>query len=485
MSIRTGLDGDVSIGNDLRDVLCLTADGCLYISKTHITMPNVRAFMGRLDRLGEKYKVVQCELGKISQIYESYSADGGDVLSIFQGKAVDLFARAVSENASDIHLSVSKTEATKIKFRINGMLQLIEEHPYDYGQKLCSTIYQSLTDVSAPTFETNAPQDARIADKKNLPNQINGIRIATGPQVDGFLMVLRLLYNPTNMDLNLLSLGYSETQKKDIEDIEKKPTGIAVIAGSTGSGKSTTLQRILTRIIESSKGSINVITVEDPPEYLIKGAIQSPVANAKTEEDRSAAFQLAIKAAMRLDPDSMMVGEVRDHPSASLAIKAALSGHPLWTTVHANNGFGIITRLLDIGVSINLLCDPNVISGLICQTLARVLCDKCKVKLSDNKGEVSAEDFARYTEKLDIENVYLRGCGCEHCKNTGVIGRTVVAEVIKTNYKLLELIKSGNHEEALNYWVSTGGITMKDHAISKVNAGICDPSDTESLVGKF
>ena len=250
MSIRTGPDGDVSIGNDLRDVLCLTADGRLYISKTHITAPNVRAFMGRLDRLGEQYKVVQCELGKISQIYESYSADGGDVLSIFQGKAVDLFARAVSENASDIHLSVSKTEATKIKFRINGMLQLIEEHPYDFGQKLCSTIYQSLTDVSAPTFETNAPQDARIADKKNLPNQINGIRIATGPQVDGFLMVLRLLYNPTNMDLNLLSLGYSEAQKKDIEDIEKNPTVIAVIAGSTGSGKSTTLQRILTRIIE-------------------------------------------------------------------------------------------------------------------------------------------------------------------------------------------------------------------------------------------
>jgi type II secretory ATPase GspE/PulE/Tfp pilus assembly ATPase PilB-like protein len=485
MSIRTAENGDISVGNDLRDVLCLTADGHLYISKTHISSPNVRAFLGRLDKTGETYRVVPCELAKISQLYEAYSGDSGDALSSFQGKAVDLFARAVADNASDIHLSVSKTDATKIKFRINGMLQLIEEHPYDFGQKLCSTIYQSLTDVSAPTFETNAPQDARIADKKNLPDRVNGIRIATGPQVDGFIMVLRLLYNPTHMDLDLLSLGYSENQKKDIEEIEKNPTGITVIAGSTGSGKSTTLQRVLTRMINAAKGSIHAISVEDPPEYLIPGATQTPVANAKTEEDRSAAFQLSIKAAMRLDPDLMMVGEVRDHPSASLAIKAALSGHPLWTTVHANNGFGIITRLYDIGVSMNLLCDPNVISGLICQTLARVLCEHCKIRLIDNQNLISAEDLERYKDKLDINNVYLKGCGCEHCKNTGVTGRTVVAEVIRTSYKLLDLIKAEKIEEATDYWISQGGITMKSHAMSKVNSGICDPVDTESLVGKF
>jgi len=298
-------------------------------------------------------------------------------------------------------------------------------------------------------------------------------------------MVLRLLYSPTSINLDLLSLGYSDSQAKIIEDLESCPTGITIVSGSTGSGKSTTLQRILMRIIQAAAGTINVITVEDPPEYLIVGAVQTPVSNAKTEEERSAAFQLAIKAMMRLDPDCMMIGEVRDYPSASLAIQAALTGHPLWTTVHANDGFGIITRLLDVGVSINLLTDPGVISGLICQTLARVLCPHCKIKILEHPEKKDSREIERLSQKLDLNKVYAEGYGCDHCKGTGVVGRTVVAEVIRTDYHLLSLIRQHKFEEAMDYWLKNGGITIKEHARLKVNAGLCDPFDTETLVGKF
>jgi len=185
MSIRTALSGDITIGENLRDLLCFTSDGALYVSQSHINNPAVRAFMARLDKKGESYHVITCEIAKIASLYNS-DAKIEDDLSDLQGKAVDIFKRAAEENASDIHILVSKTEATKIKFRINGKLRLIEEYTYTFGNELASTIYHSLTDVSAPTFETAAPQDARISDKKRLPAQINGIRIATGPQVDGF-----------------------------------------------------------------------------------------------------------------------------------------------------------------------------------------------------------------------------------------------------------------------------------------------------------
>jgi len=179
--------------------------------------------------------------------------------------------------------------------------------------------------------------------------------------------------------------------------------------------------------------------VEDPPEYPIPGAIQTPVANVSTAEERSAAFQAAIKAAMRLDPDVIMIGEIRDTPSASLALQAAMTGHQVWTTLHANNSIAIVDRLIDLGVPAEILCDPAIVSGLVSQRLVKTLCPHCKVSLKNAIGSLSIrEEYERIAKYIDLESVYIKGEGCDKCSGSGLLGRTVVSEVILPDNKIME-----------------------------------------------
>jgi len=176
------------------------------------------------------------------------------------------------------------------------------------------------------------------------------------------------------------------------------------------------LQRVLASIIEQSGGKKHVLTVEDPPEYPILGAVQTPITNAPTEEDRAAEYQKAIKGAMRLDPDIIMLSEVRDPPTARLAVQAAMTGHQVWTTLHANGALAIADRLLDLGVAPILLSDPSVVAGLICQRLIKTLCPHCKKPMSEHAHELDHADVDRFARVLDFRDVYLLGPGCDHCR---------------------------------------------------------------------
>lgn len=327
-------------------------------------------------------------------------------------------------------------------------------------------------------------QDARISDKRKIPVNLDGIRVATTPQVDGFVMVLRLLYNDASNDLDLVKLGYSEEQVESVQQMMKRPTGVIVIGGPTGSGKSTTLQRILGTIIRDTQGRKHIITVEDPPEYPIRGAVQTPVANAHTEEERSREFQKAIKASMRLDPDIIMLSEVRDNPTARLVVQAAMTGHQVWTTVHANSDVAIIDRLRDLGVQMDLLTDPTVIGGLICQRLVKKLCPNCKEPLKNKMGSFDDDSLKRVLSVASLEDVYVQGEGCSHCRNSGVAGRTVVAETVLTDNKLMAFLKAGERLEAIKYIRrDLGCVSMLGHAIQKVNQGLIDPFQAEDVVG--
>lgn len=369
------------LSDEARNYLFYRSDGVLFVSKTHSFNPLVTSFEGRLKRLGMPFQLQYVDLAVVAQMRDAQVNTKGDrSASDMQRTAKQLFERAVEMRASDIHIRCSITNATSIHMRVHGDLKFIEEHPYEYGEQLCSAIYHAMADVSDTTFEPLSRQDARIADRTKLPKGIDGIRIATTPQVDGFVMVLRLFYNDTVDTYDLEILGYSREQKLSIELMKRRPIGINIIAGPTGSGKSTTLQRVLGAIIKETGGQRHVITVEDPPEYPIIGAVQTPVTNADTEEERGRQFQAAIKSAMRLDPDVIMIGEIRDAASATLAMRAAMTGHQVWTTLHANGAFAIIDRLLDIGIPLEILTDHTIISGLTCQRLVKVLCHCCPVK---------------------------------------------------------------------------------------------------------
>lgn len=472
-------------GDDLRAYVCLLDDGRLLLSKSQQFTPQVQSFAARIRRVYPNVQVQIVALDMIDDLYnDATSSMVGAKATRMQDASKTLFSRAVKLRASDIHIRVSKRDRTRILFRIHNDLEQVEEHNYEYGMQLCTTLYQAMADVSDATFETLGRQDARISAKEKLPDALDGIRIATTPQVDGMVMVLRLLYNDTSESTDVRELGFTAQQSESILFLRKRPSGIIVIGGPTGSGKSTTLQRTLNSIQLETCGKKNILTVEDPPEYPMPGIVQTPVANASTADERSEAFQDAIKAAMRLDPDVIMIGEVRDHATAKLAVQASMTGHQVWTTVHANSAISILDRLIDLGVDRPLAYDPSIITGLVCQRLVKRLCEHCKQRLMNVIENYAKEEILRVMRAIDLQQTYVRGGGCEHCRKTGVTGRIAVAEIVVTDETFMNMLRTGRRMEAIDYWRrDQNGKTMIESAIEKINAGIVDPFQAEETLG--
>lgn len=478
-----------SLSAEAKGYLCYKQDGRLFISKTHRFHPLVTGFVARLERLGLPCDKNHVDLSVITRLQsEQQEGTVRRSASDMQRLAKGIFDRAVDLRASDIHIGLSKTtKKATIRLRIHGDLEYFEEHPYDVGDQLCTAIYQTMADVSDNVFKPLSGQDARISSRDKLPPGVDGIRIATTPAVGGYAMVLRLLYNDTVESYDLGLLGYTGSQKVMVDRMRSMPYGINIICGPTGSGKSTTLQRIMLSILQATGGRKNVITVEDPPEYPIPGAVQTPVMNAETAEERSRQFQAAIKRALRLDPDILMIGEIRDLPSARLAVEAAMTGHQVWTTLHGNNALGVVDRLLDLGIPLHTVTDSSIVTGLMCQRLIQVLCEHCRVPLTEVTDRYSEASLRRVMSVVPaIEKVYVTGTGCEHCRNRGTSGRIAVAETILTDPTLMRFLKSHDKIEAQNYWLrQQGGMPILSHTIDKIEAGLVDPFAVEEVIGSL
>lgn len=479
-------DAALHIDGHLRELVCLTEDKRLLVLAAQRHIVGIRAFVMRVQRKTPSIKVEYVDGAKLAQA-QSATRALTNVRSASDAEAhiLALFKRAVQEHASDIHFRVSRERGATIRFRIHGDLSVVEEVPFDEGHQICAAIYQSMCDVADSTFEPLSRQDARISDRARIPEGLDGIRVGTSPQVGGFVMVLRLLYNDAvGGGEGLEGLGFGAQQRAAIDILVRRPTGVVVIGGPTGSGKSTTLQRLLAKLIKDSEGRKAVYTVEDPPEYPIEGAVQTPVTNADTEEERAKAFQKAIKATMRLDPDVGMIGEIRDGPSANLAVEFGMTGHKVWTTTHVNNAFAIMDRMVDLGVPKSLVTDPTVVTGLMCQRLLRVLCPNCKRPLSKALDKYRESDVRRVLSKLDLDNIYVHGDGCPKCRGTGSVGRTVVAEVVVAEPELMRLLREDQREAAIELWRRTqSGVTMLEDAVTKIGTGTVDPFQAEEIVG--
>jgi general secretion pathway protein E len=404
----------------------------------------------------------------------------------------EIIRQAVDVSASDIHIII-KGKSTTIKQRIHGDLRQTGTLTRQDGITLCTSIYQSLTDAADPHYIESRQQDARIP-SDYLPvavrDKVNGIRIATTPLQNGSLMVLRILYETGIESVGgLMDLGYRSDQAATIENMEHYSTGINIVVGPTGSGKSTTLKMILTELNEYYEGRIHILTVEDPPEYPIAGVNQIPVTNVEGTEDRREAFNGVVRGSMRLDPDTIMIGEIRDSVTADLALNAAMTGHRVWTTLHANTALGAIQRLVVLGLDVNLLAERSVFRGVISQRLIKKLCPHCRVPLE----KAANEPFWKRIESSGLEarlrpisspdaSIYFTGPGCNECNNTGTAGRTVVAEIINATDELMELILQRNWMAARKCWLKSGGLSMMAHAIEKIQAGLVDPRAVEDVL---
>ncbi|WP_292933263.1 ATPase, T2SS/T4P/T4SS family [Noviherbaspirillum sp.] len=481
-------EGAFEASGEERKLICLLSDGRLLIAEGQGLDAHVLSYRARLDRLHRPYLPTFTSIDTIRRIYANdFSAPTQRLNehSSMQVTAKDLLKRACHARASDIHIRVVKT-CTEIYFRVHNDLVRVGEQTREYGERLLATLYGAMASVSDSSYKPTERQDASIADRDKLPPMLYGVRIATAPTNEGSVMVLRLLYNDAGDNIDLRPLGFSEAHAQQLQRLKEQPIGMNIISGPTGSGKSTSLQRILLGEIHEAQGTLHVLTVEDPVEYPIEGAVQTCVTNAGTEDDRARLFSAAISNAMRLDPDTIMIGEVRDRASAQNAIRASMTGHQVWTTVHANSAIAIVDRLVDLGLPMALVADHGIVTGLISQRLVKVLCSHCKKPLSKHAHELPDAVLSRLRIALNdgIGNVHIAGPGCEHCRQQGTVGRTVLAEVITPDAQFFEYVRAGKKVQATHYWLQQlGGRTILDHAIEKVAAGIVDPRMAEKVVG--
>jgi general secretion pathway protein E len=475
------------IDAETRLLLAYFSDGKLLISKSHEFDPRVQAFVGRIKRLNRPYRPQHVELSMVAAAYASGQLVPVSIStpSEMQDLAQRYFLEGSRKKSSDIHIRVSIKGTTQIFMRENGSLELVDEQTGEVGRALCATIYQALADIADATYDINSPQDGRINGKHKLPQSLVAIRISTAPTTEGTSMVLRLLYNDPAQSSDLTILGYHASQLNSLKRLKDKPYGVIIISGPTGSGKSTTLQRVLLGIIREAGGKLHILTVEDPPEYPVAGATQIPVANAPDESSRAKAFHAAIRTALRQDPDILMIGEMRDGPAAMLAIECAMTGHPTYGTLHANSSFDIISRLVFMDVPTNLAYDYSVITGLISQRLLAVLCPECKEPLSKVHDRYDPADVRRIGKTFDgYSNIFVRNpAGCDQCRYRGVSSRTVVAEVVETTPEIMRLLREENKDRAMDHFIATGGLSMNAHACMKVSAGLVDPFSAEKEVG--
>jgi type II secretory ATPase GspE/PulE/Tfp pilus assembly ATPase PilB-like protein len=296
----------------------------------------------------------------------------------------------------------------------------------------------------------------------------------------------------------------------DLQEMASSPNGIILITGPTGAGKSTTLKYTM-QWLNANYPHLNILTVEDPPEYPIIGATQIPVLVQDDDVDdlggRSRAYGSVIATTLRLDPDVLMIGEIRDGSSAIAAMRAAETGHRVWSTLHANDAWETVTRMTDLlregemDEPLSVLANTQNLTGLVAQRLVPKLCPDCKIPLSENRDKLSDAvlmELMAAISNFDEKKVFLRGDGCltcvphakgdkqkQHADNRkGIKGRTVVCEVIRPDQPLLDTARNKGIPQARRYWLKyKGGRTIIDHALEKIMDGVIDPAVAREFVG--
>lgn len=364
-------------------------------------------------------------------------------------KLVDLIIRqAIDERASDIHIEPFDNKLS-LRYRIDGALVDIPPPAPHLHLPIVSRIkILAKLDIA----EKRLPQDGALSAK--LENRKVDIRVSTVPTVWGEKVVMRIL-DKDAVPLSLTSLGFLPKQVEQLKKALQSPYGMFFVTGPTGSGKSTSLYAAVNETVEPTK---NVMTAEDPVEYRLEGINQVSV---KTEIGLT--FAIALKAFLRQDPDIIMVGETRDLETASICVRAALTGHFVLSTLHTNDAASAITRLIDIGVP-NYLLTPSLVM-ILAQRLAKRLCSKCKEPYEPDPEKHGGHEF-----KSDL--IY-RAKGCAECNNMGYKGRTVVGEVLEVTDEIRLLIgKNASHQELKDCARKQGMLTLFESGLKLVEEGI-------------
>ncbi len=360
-----------------------------------------------------------------------------------------ILGEAIKENASDIHLETFEKRLV-VRFRVDGVLREVLEPKRELAALLVSRIkVMARLDIA----EKRIPQDGRISLK--VGGREVDVRVSTLPSANGERVVLRLLDKQAGR-LNLQHLGMSPRDRQLMEETVRKPHGILLVTGPTGSGKTTTLYASLSSLNDRTR---NILTVEDPIEYHLEGIGQTQV---NTKVDMT--FARGLRAILRQDPDVVMVGEIRDKETAEIAVQASLTGHLVLSTLHTNSAIGAITRLVDMGIEPFLL--SSSLLGVLAQRLVRVLCPHCKQAYQADEAECALLGVA-----ADNPPTLYHACGCNECHQQGYRGRTGIYELVVFDDQLRTLIHNGAAEQDMLRHARTLGPSIRDDGRRKVLEG--------------
>jgi type IV pilus assembly protein PilB len=373
-----------------------------------------------------------------------------------------ILSQGVREGASDIHISPEKNYV-QVRFRVDGRLHEVPAPPKAMFLPIISRL-KILANMDIAV--SRVPQDGRFTVK--MKNKDINIRASTIPSIYGENMVLRLL-DTSNSIYSLERLGMNERDRLKLEAMITRPYGMILSTGPTGSGKSTSLYSILKKI---NQPDINIITVEDPVEYRIE-----KIRQVQLNRKAGMTFASGLRSILRQDPDVIMVGEIRDSETATIAVQAALTGHRVLSTLHTNDAAGAISRFIDMGVEPFLVASVMVVS--FAQRLVRTICPNCKTSYRPPQEALESWGLTRFR---DVD--FKRGKGCFNCMHTGFKGRTGIYEVLIVDEIIQDLILKNKsaHEIARAARESGDFTTLKENAAEKVIQGITSLEEAASAV---
>lgn len=375
----------------------------------------------------------------------------------------ELLKIAVQMRASDMHLEPT-LEGLQPRYRIDGQLRSGGLIPAELQSSIVSR-FKVLSQLNIT--ETRLPQDGRF--RASVGGRTFDFRVSTLPSLHGEKVVLRLL-DRSALVTDLRQLGFSDKDQKTFIPMLGRSQGMILVTGPTGSGKTTTLYAALANTRDETK---NVVTVEDPVEYALPGVTQT-----KVQSEIGLTFATQLRAILRQDPDVILVGEIRDQETANIAIRAALTGHLVLSTLHTNSAPGAITRLLDMDVPSYLIASS--LTCVLAQRLARMICRECKTPIPESDPQ-----YQTSIETLGLERGFplFRGVGCEHCNHTGMRGRLAIIEIFTVNNELRKAIMNkADSSEIQRIAVEAGMTTLWKDGLEKLRLGLTSAEEIARVV---
>ena len=368
-----------------------------------------------------------------------------------------IIQQAIRNRASDIHIEPHK-DKLQVRYRIDGVLQDTMSLPLNLHDAIISVL-KIMAGVNIA--EQRRPQDGQFSVR--VDNKDVDIRFACGNTVQGEMVVLRLLSKSASL-LELSDLGFLPNTLERYQQMLKLPFGMILLAGPTGAGKTTTLYASVNQLNRMER---NIMTIEDPVEYRLEGVNQFQV-NPKAD----IRFANSLRAFMRLDPDVILVGEIRDAETAEIATQAALTGHLVFSSIHANDAVGVMLRLLDLGVEPFFICSALV--GMVAQRIVRRICPHCRVPY-----EPPVEEKTAYQEEMSVLPAqFYKGEGCNFCANSGYLGQCGIFEVLSPTEKVKRLLMSrATVEQIRTQAIKDGMVPLKRDGMLKVEKGITTISE--------